>query len=693
MTKSHLAILPALLLAAGISLADDRVPAPDDRMPAPNDTLPGVVHLPEVIVEASRTEGLIQDSPREIHVIQAKEIDGSLRATSPDALNELPSVLVQKTNLGGGAPILRGLSGNRVLLLVDGIRLNNSTYRAGPNQYFNTVDPGMAATIQVIPGPGSALFGSDAMGGVINVVGQEPAGSQPNILYNGMASTADGSQSHAASICRYSESAGILVGGTIRDFNDLRSGSGVVQVPTAYSEWSAFGRFLWQPADEHKFTLSYQANRQEDVPRTDRVVSGRDSVNRYNPQDRDLAFVRYETGAIPAIARSVLFTLSWNRQQEGREVISAGNTSVQVNQFDDVQTLGAMLEARAIAGKRTSLVYGGELYRDDVDSRGSLRNLVTGEEIPTVGSLPDDGQATSAGAYLTIQQPVSERLSLSGSGRFSHFELSGTPQGPFGTVEQKNDDVTLAGEVTWTVGQDDYLFGGVSQGFRAPGMSDALALGLTGRGYDVPNPELEPERLLSIESGFKVADTGAGNEAELTVYASRISDLIERVPTTYLGSDSLDGERVFHQDNIGTGTILGLSAAMRFQLPLQWKLDASLAWTYGENDDLDVPLTRIPPLRGIVKFQRSFHRGSAEFVTAWADRQDRLSPEDLRDTRIPTGGTPGYVALHLRGQFVVDKGVTLRAGIENLLDQEYRIHGSGIDMSGRNLFLGLHLNQ
>ncbi|TPW16853.1 MAG: iron complex outermembrane recepter protein [bacterium] len=391
MTKSHLAILPALLLAAGISLADDRVPAPDDRMPAPNDTLPGVVHLPEVIVEASRTEGLIQDSPREIHVIQAKEIDGSLRATSPDALNELPSVLVQKTNLGGGAPILRGLSGNRVLLLVDGIRLNNSTYRAGPNQYFNTVDPGMAATIQVIPGPGSALFGSDAMGGVINVVGQEPAGSQPNILYNGMASTADGSQSHAASICRYSESAGILVGGTIRDFNDLRSGSGVVQVPTAYSEWSAFGRFLWQPADEHKFTLSYQANRQEDVPRTDRVVSGRDSVNRYNPQDRDLAFVRYETGAIPAIARSVLFTLSWNRQQEGREVISAGNTSVQVNQFDDVQTLGAMLEARAIAGKRTSLVYGGELYRDDVDSRGSLRNLVTGEEIPTVGSLPDDG--------------------------------------------------------------------------------------------------------------------------------------------------------------------------------------------------------------------------------------------------------------------------------------------------------------
>ncbi|TPW16854.1 MAG: hypothetical protein FD129_598, partial [bacterium] len=127
---------------------------------------------------------------------------------------------------------------------------------------------------------------------------------------------------------------------------------------------------------------------------------------------------------------------------------------------------------------------------------------------------------------------MSERLSLSGSGRFSHFELSGTPQGPFGTVEQKNDDVTLAGEVTWTVGQDDYLFGGVSQGFRAPGMSDALALGLTGRGYDVPNPELEPERLLSIESGFKVADTGAGNEAELTVYASRISDLIERVPTT-----------------------------------------------------------------------------------------------------------------------------------------------------------------
>lgn len=699
MTKTYLAILLALLLAPGISSADEQAPTTDgrtsannERVPATSDTMPGVVHLPEVTVEASRTGALIQDSPRETHVVRATEIDGTMRATSPDALNELPSVLVQKTNLGGGAPILRGLSGNRVLLLVDGIRLNNSTYRAGPNQYFNTVDPVMASAIQVIPGPGSVLFGSDAMGGVINVVGREPAGNQPNIQYNGLVSTADGSQSHAASMSRYNESAGVLVGGTIRDFNDLRSGSGVVQVPTAYSEWSAFGRFLWKPADDHKFTLSYQANRQDDVPRTDRVVSGRDSVNLYNPQDRDLAFLRYETSALRAVARSVLFTLSWNRQQEGREVISANKTTIQVNQFDDVQTLGAILEARAIVGKQTTLVYGGELYRDDVDSRGSRLNLVTGVETPTVGSFPDDGEATSAGAYLTIQQPVSERLSLSGSGRFSHFELSGTPQGSFGTVEQENDDVTAAAELKWTLGKDDYLFGGVSQGFRAPGLSDALALGLTGRGYDVPNPELMPEQLLSIESGFKMADTSAGTEAELTVYASRISDLIERVPTSYQGSDSLDGEPVFHQDNIGSGTILGLSAAARFPLATHWNLEASLAWTYGENDEVDVPLTRIPPLRGIVKFQRKFNRGSAEFVTAWADRQDRLSPEDLRDTRIPKGGTPGYVALHLRGQFVIDKGVTLRAGIENILDQSYRIHGSGIDMSGRNLFLGVQLN-
>ncbi len=156
-------------------------------------------------------------------------------------------------------------------------------------------------------------------------------------------------------------------------------------------------------------------------------------------------------------------------------------------------------------------------------------------------------------------------------------------------------------------------------------------------------------------------------KAEFTAYASRISDMIERVPTTYLGSDSLDGEPVFYQDNIGSGTILGLSAATRFRLSTRWNLDASLAWTYGENDDLDVPLTRIPPLRGIVTIQRNFNRGSAQLVTAWADRQDRLSPEDLRDTRIPKGGTPGYVALHLRGQFVVNTGVTLRAGIENIL--------------------------
>jgi len=684
MMISFLSIIVALLQAPPTRAADGRVSS--DR-----DTLPGVVQLPEIRVEASRTGQLVLERSGETHVVRAKDISSAMRATSPDALNEMPSVMVQKTNLGGGAPILRGLSGNRVLLLVDGIRLNNSTYRAGPNQYFNTVDPGVASTIQVLPGPGSALFGSDAMGGVINVVGQEPEAGQPAVLYDGLVSTSDGSQSHRVSLSRSGEAGGVLLGGAIRDFNDLRSGTGAIQTPTAYAGWSAFGRLMWQPADAHKLTLAYQTNRQDDVPRTDRVASGRDSVNRYDPQNRDLIFARYETRALQPVAQSVLFTLSWNRQKEGRETISANNTTVRVNQFDDVRTLGAILEARSAVGGRTSLVYGGEVYRDEVDSRGLRTNISTGQETETAGSLPADGRHASAGVYLMIQQAVSDRLSLSGSGRYSHFNLSGTPQGPFGAVEQQNENFAAAGEVKWTIGKADYVFGGVSQGFRAPGMSDALALGLTGRGYDVPNPELMPERLLSIEAGFKAADSRSRNEAQLTIYASRISDLIERVPTTYLGSDSLDGEPVFHQDNIGSGTILGLSSAAGFMLSKNWKLEASLAWTFGESENTDIPLTRIPPLRGVINFQRTFQKGRAEFVTVLADRQDRLSPEDLRDSRIPRGGTAGYCAFHLRGLLGLGNGVTLRGGLENILDAPYRVHGSGIDMSGRSLFLGMEI--
>jgi outer membrane receptor protein involved in Fe transport len=168
-----------------------------------------------------------------------------------------------------------------------------------------------------------------------------------------------------------------------------------------------------------------------------------------------------------------------------------------------------------------------------------------------------------------------------------------------------------------------------------------------------------------------------------------VEDFIERAPTTYMGSDSLDGAPVFHNENQGRARIVGLSGSAEVQLSNTWLVRTSFSWTHGRNTDLDVPLTRIPPLRGSFAARRDWERAWAEAAFQWAARQDRLSPDDQRDSRIPSGGTPGYFVAHLRGGYRITDGLVLRASLENVGDAAYQIHGSGIYMSGRNLVAGL----
>lgn len=697
-----LATLPVLssAVARDVSAAAAMTPADTLSQPAPPDTLDRVFEMPTIVVTASRSQSLIVETPDEVRVVNAGEAADRLAAGLPEALGGAPEIHVQRTGLGGGSPILRGLSGNRVLLMVDGIRLNNSVYRAGVNQYMNTVDVGMIDQVEVAPGPGSVLYGSDAMGGVVNILSVAPGSQGPLVRYSGQVTSAEGSHTHSARVSRWWGNGGLVLGGSRRDLNDLRGGGDIgVQIPTGYSDWSGYARLLVEPRANDRLTLAWQTTRQTDVPRTDRVRDGRDSLNLYDPQNRDLAYLRYDAiDLIPGVA-SARGTLSWNHQKEGRRVIATGATTRQ-DDLDDVHTLGASLEGRSGTGSETLLIYGAEVYRDEVASRTSFVDLESGAVTPGIGKLPDDGEHLSTGAFFRLQDPIGPRLTLIGALRHSYLHLTGTPRGPFGKVSVHNRNLTGSVESKYSLSDDTFVFAGVSQAFRAPNMEDALSTGLTNKGWDVPNPDLEPERSVSVETGIKITRRASGDPAasraepwryhlEATLHASRIHDLMERSPTTFQGSDSLDGEPVFRNENVGTGQIAGLSLSGDVRPGAGFRLAAGAAWTYGERRDNGAPLTRIPPFRGTASVRRSMRRGWLELAGEWAARQDRLSPDDLRDSRIPAGGTPGYFVAHLRTAIHLGNDIDLRLVLENLGDREYRVHGSGIDMPGRNLTAGL----
>ncbi|MBI3193815.1 MAG: TonB-dependent receptor plug domain-containing protein, partial [Ignavibacteriae bacterium] len=161
-------------------------------------------------------------------MVQQGQIENNAIRFTPDAFSESPSVMVQKTNYGAGAPVIRGLIGNQVLIMVDGVRLNNSTFRLGPNQYLNTVSPFLIDRIEVVEGPGSVLYGSDALGGTVNLITRDiknPQVSGLRLLTT--LSSADWSGVSRIDYAKHFGNVSMNIGGGYRKHEDLRGGQGI----------------------------------------------------------------------------------------------------------------------------------------------------------------------------------------------------------------------------------------------------------------------------------------------------------------------------------------------------------------------------------------------------------------------------------------------------------------------------------
>jgi len=242
----------------------------------------------EVVVTAERTESLMSKTVRSVSIVTGEDIYQRISRTVPEALRYEQGILIQRTNLGGGAPFIRGMVGNQVLYLIDGIRMNNSTYRGGPNQYLNTIDPFFIDRIEVVRGPGSVLYGSDALGGTINIITtrredfSKPAGFDGRLM--GRASSADFEQtSHLDFNVNAQTLFGMAVSGNLRKFGDVTPGSNLpIQTPYDYEEQDFAGNFDFHFCRHVSVELAAHFVNLDDVHNHDPA----NPVNRFDPQRR-----------------------------------------------------------------------------------------------------------------------------------------------------------------------------------------------------------------------------------------------------------------------------------------------------------------------------------------------------------------------------------------------------------------------
>lgn len=634
----------------------------------------------EVVVTANKTASDNFTLPKAVTVLEQQVfMERNIRST-PEALPGATSLWLQKTNHGGGSPFVRGLTGQQTLMMVDGIRLNNATFRSGPNQYLNTIDPAVIDRIEVVRGSGSVEYGSDAIGGVVDVQTTE---LPFNTGWHGSVDLRVASQDmekSAAGTVRWSDAkTAFSIDGAYRDFGDLIGGKGIgIQRPSGYEQWAY--QFKIKQIVGNKCVVSglWQDLQQNKVPVFHKIKLENFALNQFDPQRRQFGYIRAEGRSDSRWWSQPRLTLSWQRLEEGRQSQKNGSNST-IRELDDTRTLG--IHAQAGMRPRWSawrILNGVELYRDKVYSS---RSTQTGSAAPVAqrGLYPDNSRMYSV-AVFSLHQFVFSKWTINAGLRASAFQLE-LEEETLGAVRIRPTALVGNFGLSYTLWSRGRLYANANNAFRTPNVDDLGTLGIVDFRYEVPNTDLRPERSRSVEIGYK--HQGSAVSGTFSTYYTRLDELIGRIKTT----DSIQGYVVYLKSNIGESYITGAEGELEWHLHKRWVAQANACYTYGQNVSAKEPFRRIPPVFGRFSLRwQANTRLSLRAESLWAGWQRRLAKADVDDNRIADTGTPGWQVLNLQGHWA---GRRLQFSMEaqNLFNTAYRTHGSGIDGLGRSLWV------
>ncbi|MFV8755378.1 TonB-dependent receptor [Nannocystaceae bacterium ST9] len=705
----------------------------------------------EIVVE---TEGPEFDE-RDSSVVTRKQMQERLPRSAPDALRYEPGVFVQQTAHSQASPYVRGVTGQQTLMAFDGIRLNNATFRQGPNQYFFTVDSRTIRKLEVVRGSASTRWGSDAIGGALLTTPLDPTLDpskrwtvHPRMMLT--TRTADGEVGGRTQLdVGWRGKIGVLAGIGYRDVGKLRTAGAVIspatgkpwkeprlasdqrtQIGTGFRELTADTRLVWQIDGSNRLTAAYYDYRQFDAPRTDKCPPPEapdTQCLKYLNQNRTLTYLAWDLagGRVAALERARV-SVSYQQQYERTQLFrdnglpqTPGGT--ESNGRDKVHTLGmraALSSANLQLGDQVVLGfdYGADLYVDWVGSESWLRFTDIRPPVTVVlprGQYLDDSWYLTSGLWLEPNLAIGPRVRLRAGGRVATVHAYAQGEDESDSLRVDKTWTTPVGNAGLTVLATDWLTWhlDLDQGFRAPNLDDLTSRQQTGPGFQYENADLEPERSLSLDTGFKVRH--ARVEASVFYWQTFIRNLVSRAarevddcPGVDLDPSGCAGSRTrFQLVNLdGWAQLRGVDSSLRLFLPRGFGLASTLSWAWGEtpnpvpppsdgttsNYRERVPLSRVPPLNGTVEFtwygDFGLWLGSA---ARWAGAQTRLAPADSADPRIPAGGTPGYFVWDLRAGYRFDPYVLVGLVFANVLDSPYRYHGSSVNGAMRSLDLSV----
>ena len=644
--------------------------------------------IDEILVTAVRRAVVEDQLSISLSEVDADEIRRHALVT--DALATANGVHLQQTTPGQGAPIIRGQKGSAVLHLVDGMRLNNAIFRSAPTQYFALVPSTAVERIEVLRGTPASLYGSDAIGGVVQVVTRRPIFESVEVDSRGDVFLSVNSAEQAR-----------IVGGTIdagtnklatsasveyADVGDRSVGGGERIKPSGYTSRAARFLVAGAPDDNTSWSVDLHHYEQPKTPRSDELVPGfgqtepSSSEFWFRPNRRSFVHGDYQSHE-GFLALDWNVDIAWQRIDDDRRSRDylAPDRVLEQNRSD---LYGLTLSGSKMTD-RGSWIAGFDFYHDEVSSRRLSEDVASGQRTEVVPRFPDGSSMQLMSTYGNGTWTIGSRHAVTAGIRLSDVR-SRLPSSQVHNTE-------ISGDIGWVADIDDawQFTANVGYGFRAPNVFDLGTLGnRPGNRFNIPNPDLESERVVHGDIGIRYRNTVA--EFELSAYSMRYRDRITSVLT---GGVTPGGRDITQSVNAASSDVRGIEASARASLGSAWLINANLAYTRGEQEIAGSgtePADRIPPLSGYLSVE--FVPESDFGFEAWASisaAQDRLSARDVGDSRINPQGTPGWTSLGARGTWRPSEAWLLSLELSNVLDARYRVHGSGIDAVGRNLALSV----
>jgi hemoglobin/transferrin/lactoferrin receptor protein len=699
--------------------------------------------LQEVVVSANRTQQIKHVVAQPVLTQNRADILKSQPQTSADLLQNSEKVYVQKSQMGGGSPMIRGFSANRLLLVVDGVRMNNAIFRSGNVHNVLSIDPLSVSQTDVIFGPGAVNYGSDAIGGVMSFSTIQPRfldSTSVNVL--GRWSSANNEKTTHIDLQTGKGKFAYVLSVSHSNFSDLRMGSNalpkyqkpfivtpgpggdqleenlnpLIQNPTAYNQTNFMQKLAYRPNKHLQLEYGLHYAFTSDIPRYDRLIltestgQPRFAEWYYGPQTWLMNVLNVNYRKTTSLFDNVRLTAahqiskeSRNDRRFGRAIRRSRNESV------DALSLNVDLDKRLANGHY--LLYGVEAVHNIVGSKAEAVDLENNLSLPLSTRYPDGSTWSSYAAFANYKINWSPKLSTIAGLRYNNLQTRAVFDRtffdfPFGEAELNHSALNGSLGAIWLANSHlDFSFT-AGTGFRAPNIDDI------GKVFDsepgnvvVPNPHLEPELAYSLEMAMNykkgILDLG------FSTFHTWLNQAIIRTDFTLDGQSTIvyDGmeSNVQALTNASSARVYGIQSDAKLQLPANFSLEAHLTFTRGfawDEFGQNQPLRHVPPLfgSGFINYTQGIAKISLfarfnEMMPAHrmpVEERNNLHIYPLNEQGEPY--TPAWHTLNLRSTWQLNRSFTLFAGVENITDQGYWPFAGGIAAPGRNFVMSLRVS-